>query len=141
MISINLTFIIQLVNVLLLVFLMNFVLFRPIRRVLAQRQQFMDEQQGRIDRSHAQAVAAAEEFNAKIMEARKSGRQKIQEMKNAAYDQEKSMLQEAVEDAARRVQDTREVIQKDIQGAREALRAQVKAFSKELAQKILGRSL
>lgn len=141
MISINLTFLIQMGNVLLLVFLMNLVLFRPIRRMLAQRQQFIDEQQGRIDGANAAALAAAEEFSARIQEARKAGRRTIQEMKGAAYEQEKDLLQEATEEAARRVHATREVIQKDIQSARDQLKAQVQAFSTELAQKILGRSL
>ena len=45
MISINVTFFIQMANVLILLFLMNLFLYRPIRRIVAQRNQFMAEQQ------------------------------------------------------------------------------------------------
>ena len=43
MISINVTFFIQLANVLILVFLMNLFLYRPIRQFVAQRNKFVAE--------------------------------------------------------------------------------------------------
>ena len=141
MISINVTFFIQMANVLILLFLMNLFLYRPIRRIVAQRNQFLAEQREAIDLAESETSAAINEFNTRIQQARKEGREKIQEIKAAAYEQEKGLLQTAAEQAAKHVQVTRMIVQSDIRKAREQLGAQVRGFSVELAQKILGRNL
>ena len=81
MISINVTFFIQLVNVLILVFLMNLFLYRPIRRFVAQRNKFVAEQREAIEFAESETAGAIQEFDARIQEARKKGREKIQEIK------------------------------------------------------------
>lgn len=141
MIDINVTLLIQMVNVLVLLFLMNLVLYRPIRQILAQRKQFIDEQQALVDRADVDALAAEGEFASKIQDARKMGRQKIQDMKAAAYEQEKNLLQSAAEQATKQVQDMRAKVKGDMESARKQLSSQIQSFSVELAQKILGRSL
>ena len=141
MIDINVTLLIQMANFLVLLFLMNLILYRPIRRIVAQRNKRIAEQQAVIDGADAEAAAVVQEFNVKIQEARKLGRQKIQEHKAAAYDQEKDLLQQAGEQVAKQLQEMRAKVQSDIAAAREQLRGQVRSFSTSLAQKILGRSL
>jgi F-type H+-transporting ATPase subunit b len=141
MISINVTFFIQMANVLVLLFLMNLFLYRPIRRIVAQRNQFIAEQRQGIDQAESESVAAQEQFNLSIQEARKQGRERIIEFKSVAYEEEKGMLQAASDEGAKQVQVTRMTIQSDVRKAREELRTQVHAFSVELAQKILGRNL
>jgi F-type H+-transporting ATPase subunit b len=141
MISINVTFFIQIVNVLVLLFLMNLFLYRPIRRIVAQRNQFVAEQRQGIEQAENESLAALEKFALSIQEARKQGREKIQEFKAAAYDEEKGLLQAATDQAGKQVQVTRMTIQSDIRKAREQLSGQINAFSIELAQKILGRNL
>jgi F-type H+-transporting ATPase subunit b len=141
MISINVTFFIQMVNVLVLLFLMNLFLYRPIRRIVAQRNQFVAEQRQGIEQAENESLAALEKFALSVQEARKQGREKIQEIKAVAYEEEKGMLQAATDQAGKQVQVTRMTIQSDIRKAREELRTQVHAFSVELAQKILGRNL
>ena len=141
MISINVTFFIQMANVLILLFLMNLFLYRPIRRIVAQRNEFVAEQHEAIDRADRETSSALEEFNARVQDARKEGRQRIQEIKSAAYEQEKGLLQEATDQAGKQVQVTRMMVQTDIRKARDQLTTQISAFSVELAQKILGRNL
>ena len=128
-------------NVLVLLFLMNLVLYRPIRRFVAQRNQFVAEQRQGIEQAEGESLAALEKFSLSVQEARKQGREKIQEIKSAAYDDEKGMLQAATDQAGKLVQVTRMTIQSDIRKAREQLSGQINALSVELAQKILGRNL
>jgi F-type H+-transporting ATPase subunit b len=141
MIDINVTLLIQMVSILVFVFLMNMVLYRPIRRVVAERQSRIDAQQQDIEKAEAEKVAAIEEFNSKIQEARSLGRQRILELKAAAHEQEKEMMQKASEEGAAKLQEFRAQIQKDVAKASWELKGQVKAFSVDLAQKILGRKL
>lgn len=141
MIDLNVTLLIQMGNFLVLLFLMNMILYGPIRRVVKQREQHVLREEEGIRHLQMEAIAALEGFDAKILEARKEGRQRIQELKVAAHDEEKNMLQEATEEGARQVQKIRESVQKEVASARHELRGQVQSFSVELAQKILGRSL
>jgi len=141
MIDVNVTLLIQMGNFLVLLFLMNMILYGPIRRVVKQREQHVLREEESVRHLQMEAIAALEGFDAKILEARKDGRQKIQELKGVAREEEKSMLQLAAEEAARQVQKIRESVQKEVAVARRELRGQVQSFSVELAQKILGRSL
>ena len=141
MISINVTLIIQMVNFLIFLTLMNLVLYRPIRRIVAERKQMIDQQQQAIDNAQAEATAAQQEFVNKIQEARKLGRQRIMELKAGGYEQEKDLLNSAGEEASKQLQEMRAKIRGDIAAARKQLKSQVQAFSADLAQKILGRKV
>ena len=141
MIDINITLLIQMANVLVLVFLMNLVLYRPIRKLVAQRNQFMADKQNVIDRADKESAEALREFENTIQTARVKGRQKVQEMKELAYQQEKDLLQKSAEESAKQLARIRQTIKTEIGKARKQLRAQIQAFSLDLAQKILGRSI
>lgn len=141
MIDINLTLLIQMTNFLVFLVLMNMVLYGPIRRIVAERKKFMDAKQQGIEALEAGAVTAVREYEQRLQESRRAGIQKIQELKAAAYDEEKQLLGKISEEAAAQVQKMRSQVQKDIAVARDELREQVKSFSVQLAQKILGRSI
>ena len=138
MINVDVTLFIQMVNFLLLLVLMNLVLYRPIRRLVAQRNELVSKQRAGIDKAESEAQRAIREFEERLKAARAAGREKVQEMKEAAYRVEKDLLSQAAEEAAREV---RERIQKEIGQVRAQLQAQIQVFSKDMAQRILGRSL
>jgi F-type H+-transporting ATPase subunit b len=141
MINVDVTLFIQMANFLLLLVLMNLVLYRPIRRLVAQRNELVSKQRAGIDKAESEAQKALREFEERLKAARAAGREKIQELKEAAYRTEKDLLSRASEEAAKEVQAVRERIQKEIGQVRVQLQAQIQEFSKEMAQRILGRSL
>jgi len=141
MINVDVTLFIQMANFLLLLVLMNLVLYKPIRRLVAQRNELVSKQRAGIDKAESEAQKALREFEERLKAARAAGREKIQELKEAAYRTEKDLLSRASEEAAKEVQAVRERIQKEIGQVRIQLQAQIQEFSKEMAQRILGRSL
>jgi len=141
MINVDVTLFIQMANFLLLLVLMNLVLYKPIRRLVAQRNELVSKQRAGIDKAESEAQKALREFEERLKAARAAGREKIQELKEAAYRTEKDLLSRASEEAAKEVQAVRERIQKEIGQVRVQLQAQIQEFSKEMAQRILGRSL
>jgi F-type H+-transporting ATPase subunit b len=141
MIDINITLFIQMVNFLIFLILMNFVLYRPIRRIVAERKRFISEKQEGIEGLEAQARAALLDYDKRLHESRGKGLQKIQELKAAGYEQEKELLRQISEQAAEKGQEMRGRIQKEIAIARMELKHQARAFSVDLAQKILGRKV
>ncbi len=141
MIDIGYSLFIQMANFLIFLFVMNFVLYRPIRRIVAERQKMISEKQESVESLEAQAKAALLEYDRTLHESRSMGFQRIQELKAAGYEQEKELLRETSEQAAAKVGELRAKIKKDIGTARKELKQQVKAFSVDLAQKILGRKI
>jgi F-type H+-transporting ATPase subunit b len=141
MIDINITLLFQMANFFFLIFLLNMILYRPIRNLVARRNQLMADKQGVIDQADAEAKAALSAFEEKIHEARAMGRQKVQDSKDAAYQLEKDLLSKSSEATAKELAEMRQKVKKDMGAARKRLRAQVQAFSMDLAQKILGRSI
>jgi len=141
MIQPDLSLLIQMINFLVFLFLMNLILYRPIRRIVAERKKLMADKQNAIDGLEAGALEAARNFDLKLQESRRAGFAKIQELKAAGYEEEKEMLRTISAQAGEQVQKMRAQIQKDISIARDELRVQVRNFSMELAQKILGRSI
>ena len=141
MISINVTFFIQIVNFLLFLYLMNRILYRPIRRMVAEREARMAAARQSIESAEGAAAAALADFEKGLRDARRAGRDKVRELKEAAYREEKAILAARTAEAAALVHSVREKIQAEAAAAREALSGQIRAFSAELAQKLLGRSL
>jgi len=141
MIDINVTLFIQMANFLIFLILMNFVLYRPIRRIVAERRKMISEKQEGIEGLEAQARAALLEYSKRLQDSRGAGFQKIQELKAAGHEEEKEILRRISEQAAEKVQEMRGKIQKEIAIVRMELKHQVRTFSVDLAQKILGRKI
>ncbi len=141
MIDINVTLLIQMANFLVFLFLMNLVLYRPIRKVVAERKRLISDKEKGIEKLENQARASLLEYDQKLQDARRAGALKIQELKAAGYEQEKELLRGISDQTSAKVQELRGTIQKDIAAARKELKQQVKSFSVELAQKILGRKI
>lgn len=141
MIDINGTLFIQMANFLVFLFLMNVIVYRPIRRIVAERRKLIADRQEGIERLESQARSALQDYDLRLQESRRLGSQKIQELKAAGYEQEKELLRRHAEEAAGKLQQMRTQIKKDIGIARDELKEQVKSFSTQLAQKILGRNI
>ena len=141
MVDINYSLFIQMANFLVFVLMMNFVLYRPIRRIVAERKKLVLDKQEGIEKIEGLTRAGLSDYDARLKEARVTGARRIQELKAAGYEQEKDLLRQISEETAGKVQKLREKIQKDIGVARKELKQQVKNFSGDLAQKILGRKV
>jgi F-type H+-transporting ATPase subunit b len=128
-------------NFLIFLILMNFVLYRPIRRIVAERKKVVSEKQGRIEELEAQAKATLLEYDKRLQDSRTAGFQKIQDLKAAGREQEKEILRQISEQAAAKVHEMRGRIQREIAIVRMELKHEVRLFSVDLAQKILGRNV
>lgn len=141
MLDINITLFIQIANFLILLYILNLVLYRPIRNILKKRKQTVDDFSDRIEELNGGVQKALEKFQREIQEARKKGRQRVESMKEEGFGEEKSMLEDARKEAESLIESVRKRVEKEIGQAREQLRGQIRVFSLQLAEKILGRSV
>jgi F-type H+-transporting ATPase subunit b len=141
MININITLLFQIVNFLALLFLLNLVLFRPIRRIITKRKQVIDDFTVTIGSMTKNAQDAMNRFAQKIREAREEGAARVQSLKEDAHEAEAKLIAQSNQEAQARISQLRKQMDSEIQETRGQLQAQVQAFSQAVAEKILGRSI
>lgn len=141
MIAIDVTLFIQMLNFLVFLVIMNILLYRPVRQMVAKRNKLIMDQRQSIDQANQEAEQVVKEFEETIKNARIAGRRKFDEYKEEARRQEKELLQKAYQEASEELARVRAEIQKEKEVALKELREQIQMFSLEVAGKILGRSL
>ena len=141
MIDINITLLIQMANFLILLFLLNLILYRPIRRIIEKRNQVIDDFTTTIDSMTKSAQEAMNTFAQKIREARVQGAANVQMLKDEAQEAESKLIAEKNQEGQARISQVRKQLESEIQETRGKLQAQVQAFSLAVAEKILGRSI
>lgn len=141
MINLDLSFVIQLINFLVLILVLNVFLYKPIRKVLADRQSQLSGAKARaaqVDEEVAQRMAEYEE-RLKAMKA-ETGAERG-ELRKEAQAQETSILEKARTEATQSLETIKAKVAKEAAEARVLLQEQAKALSNEICEKVLGRSL
>ncbi|UCF56579.1 MAG: hypothetical protein JSW15_10985 [Deltaproteobacteria bacterium] len=137
----NLTVFIQVANFLFLLFILNILLYRPIRKILGRRSEEVNSLQETIEDFRNRSGHYAKELEENLVGARSEGYKEKENLKNTGLDEEKGMLQEATTRAEEQIGKAKEEIARSVVDARQSLENEVAVFSKELAEKILGRSI
>jgi len=132
---------IQMVNFLLTLLILNFLLFRPIRRIVAERKEKIARSEAEIERLRLGGQEKLSMFQSQIDQARSEGAEKRLGARKAAQDEERALLDKVSKEMEATLERARAEIAADAQQARQALRGQADAFASAVAEKILGRSL
>ena len=141
MINIDLSFVIQLINFLVLILVLNVFLYKPLRRVLADRKAQLTGAKARalqVDEEVALKMAEYEE-RLKAMKA-ETGAERG-ELKKEAQVQEAAILEKARTEATQSLESIKAKVAKEAAEARAMLQEQARALSGEICEKVLGRSL
>jgi F-type H+-transporting ATPase subunit b len=140
-INLDLAFVFQLVNFLVLVLLLNVFLYKPIRKVLADRAE-------QVSGARAKAVEVDKEVQEKmaLYEARlrdvktKAGTERAAMIKEAQVE-ESDLLDKARKEASDSLATIKNRVAKEAADARGLLKEQARSLSLEICEKVLGRSL
>ena len=141
MINLDITLVIQMVNFLVLLYVLNLILFRPIRNIIKERNQIVEGFNTDITSLTDEAQASLEQFEQKILEARKEGMVRVQNMKDEGEEAEAELMATTNEEVQAKIEEARKKVASDIQEARTQLQDQVQAFSLAVTEKVLGRSI
>ena len=137
----DISLLMQMGNFLVAMFLLNLFLFKPIRKILARREAHFSKFRTDIGSLDESTAGRTKELNDLLAAARKQGAKTREELKQEAQAREKDLVEEATAEMEASVAEVREQVRGEIGSAREELRGQVEAFSRQVAEKILGRSL
>jgi len=141
MLEINNTLIIQIVNFLVLLLVLNIILYKPIRKILGQRQEEMRTSEETIEDLTDRSSRLNEELGQNTAAARKDGFKEKEDRKNEGRDEEAKMVQQTIDSVGEKITKAKGDIENNMAGLRQSLEKEVSLFSQELAEKVLGRSI
>jgi len=141
MLSIDGSLFIQIANFIFLIWALNIVLYRPIRRILNQRQEKIDGFEENIAAFVADAQKKDEAFLRGVKEARAEGLKEKESLVFDATEEEKKIIQRINQKAQADLADLKEKVARDSVAVRESLKAEIDDFANAIGQKILGRTI
>ncbi|MBW1676607.1 MAG: ATP synthase F0 subunit B [Deltaproteobacteria bacterium] len=135
------TLFVQMGNFILLIFLLNVILYKPIRQILIERKKKIQGYKEGIETLQQDASESQRTFQAKISEARGQGVQEKEALKQAGQEEEKRVVDEINRKAQAELEAVCAQIAKDAEDARRGLEKEIGIFSGTIAEKILGRAV
>ncbi|HDR14855.1 MAG TPA: hypothetical protein ENN79_05085 [Desulfobacteraceae bacterium] len=132
---------IQIANFLLLVFLLNKLLFKPIRAILAERAGRMKKLSDSAEALEARALASEREIHEGRDASKRKGLGEKERLKAEAQGEERKLIEEAMESSDHKVAEARKQLEASMSSIKESLDLSVSALSREAASRILGRSV
>jgi len=135
------TLLIQFANILVLMIVFHFFLFKPVLRVLDKRQKTIGSLFGKVEETKAETVGLEKSYEEQSKEKKKP----ILEYRDSAMSEAHSVSTGIIEKARKDLSDELTRVKSQIEGeskkVRDALMADVEKLANEAAEKLLRRSL
>ena len=141
MINVDGSVFIQIANFIFLIWVMNMILYKPIRKALLQRKEKVSDLERSIVDFSAQAQEKEDAFAAGIKEARANGLKEKQALIQSGSDEEKTVIENINKKAQAELAASRDKIAKEAESVRISLQKELDTFVNAIGQKILGRAV
>jgi F-type H+-transporting ATPase subunit b len=140
-IELNLAFFVQLFNFIVLIVVLNIFLYKPIRKVLNERNQVIESARERAASVDLLVQDKMAEYEARLRDVRSEAAAIRSGCLRQAQAEEAQLLESAKSQAAASLGAIRDKIALETAEARKILTGQAESLSGEICNKILGRSL
>jgi F-type H+-transporting ATPase subunit b len=141
MISINATLIVQIINLLLLIFILNKVMYQPLRKLVAKRQQAIDDGLRQAKATLAQTQEIQSRYAQELSRGRGEISQKMKQMLQEHRAQSQAMIKEKQQEAQEVYAQLVEKIEAEMAQARQDIGREAEQVARSMATRILGREL
>jgi len=141
MIELNFTVIFQLAILLILMVALSKIVFKPFLRVLQERRDWVEGAEKKARELQQRTEELWEQYRDSMNSAQAQGAAIRDEIRKEGLAKETEILQKAMEEANRFLEGMKTRIQEEGQAARADLRLHAQNLSREMAEKMLGRSI
>ena len=141
MIQLDSSLFLQIVNFVLLIFILNFLLYKPMLSIIDKRKKRLldaDEEISRLNRTVEEKMAA---YGERVRSVRSEYLGKNKELIKEGSDKAKAIIDETSGEISLMTEEFHGKMQREIQVAGEFLTDQSRALSMEIAEKALGRRI
>lgn len=139
MISINFTLFVQIAHFLLLVWLTNRLLIRPVLRHLAEKDAELAARRSKVDDLLTEAADRQRAYREQIREAHVQANAEREKMLAEAQAEANALREQSLDEGKSVIEKVRSEIQASLDEVRQALRADEDVLAERLAQAYLGR--
>ncbi len=130
----------QMINFLVLLFVLNLVLYKPIRNVLLERKAKIEGMQEGAQKASKDLVAGEDAYKDGLKQARSKGLKEKEAFIEAASQEEKEIIDKINKKAQANLAEIKKQVADETEQARKALEGEVEAYAKAIGEKILGRA-
>ncbi|UCH82410.1 MAG: hypothetical protein JSW20_07180 [Nitrospiraceae bacterium] len=138
MLEVNGWFFVQLANFLILLFLLNAILFRPLLKLFKDRD---DSTRGALEQANEMGKKkddVLEEIERKLTGARTEARSIFENLSNEGLEVQKNTVQSAQHEAMEINKKARAELEAATDKARNSLKSDIEAFSRQIVDKLVG---
>lgn len=140
MISINATSVIQVINFLILIWILNKFLFKPIFRILDERASLLDDTKNRIEVLQEEAEKKTKDYDTQLDQARKNTNSAKRESALEASSDAAQIIEKARASAIGHIKQIQDEAHKEANSVRAEMSQFNETLVKSMVQKIVGRT-
>ncbi len=140
MVSVDGSLFIQIINFLFLLYVLNLVLFKPVRKILLERKEKMYSLEKGVERLSTRMDEKDVAYKDGMKSARTEGLTKKEAIVEQASQEEKEILEKINKSAQANLAEVRKQVAEETEKARIALGKDVDIFARAIGEKILGRA-
>ncbi|MDL2306796.1 ATP synthase F0 subunit B [Desulfovibrio sp. OttesenSCG-928-C06] len=136
-VDLDITFLIQLANFLIAMVVLNFVLVKPIRKIMKERRDMVAGLARDSESFNSTAEARLNNYEAELDEARTKANAQKEQIRQQGLETEHGILESAQSEAQHILQKSRKDVAADMEAAMQALRGQVNGMAERAVARIL----
>jgi F-type H+-transporting ATPase subunit b len=141
MIQIDQTLIIQIVNFIIFLFIVNYLIFKPIVRVIDERRERIEGTTGKARLMEAEFQKKLQDYEGRIQEAKAQAASEKDTLRRQGESLSKEIVEKARTELARDIPIIRRQIATETDQARRKLEKMAQDMAKDIARQILGREI
>ncbi len=130
----------QMINFLVLLFVLNMVLYKPIRNVILERKAKVTGLETGVEKASADLDSQKDAYKNGLKQARGEGLKKKEVFIDEATAEEKEIIDQINKKAQANLAQIKQQVAEETEQARKALEAEVDTYAKAIGEKILGRA-
>jgi F-type H+-transporting ATPase subunit b len=141
MVDINSSLLIQLINFIVLLVVLNFILFRPLRTIMRERQQTISGAFTDAKSAQDKAQSLLEQYNVSLADAKQKSTAAYNAFYQQGLDAQRDMISAERAKAGELLDKARAEIVSSSDAARAELRKEAERLSQDISAKLLGRAV
>jgi len=140
-VSLDYTILVQMVNFIILIFILNALLYKPILGIIGKRKQKMDESDSEIKHMNQTVEQKMAEYEEKVRLAKVDAMEQKNAIVKQGSDVAKGIIDAVRGEIPAMMEQFHAKMEKEVEEARAILHSQSQKISLDIAEKVLGRSI
>lgn len=138
MLELNKWFFVLLINFLILLYILNIILFKPILKILKERDASIKDNLNAAKEMEQKREEAIARMNQELLEARVKAKEIFEGIRKEGLEKQRALIEDANRQALELIEKAKGEIRVEAEKARQKLRADVDKFSDEIVRKLVG---